>query len=379
VIDQVSDATRMRSAGLGLAPTDLAAVVDVLGDLAAVRPLGQLRSDSIELISSLVINSLSSWTEVDLRGPLPTTEVVVHPDIRVVIGPDRFAALNTAFDAHVAEHPVIRHYQRTGDGRPRTISEFLSEDEFHGTGLYQAFYGQPELSAEDQLSFVLPEADLVVGIALNRPERDFAGRDRGILNILRPHLVQAHRNSAAHERVTRIAAGLEEAVETKGEGLVLCSSRGGVEHLTPQASDMLKRYFSEVSADRLPEELTAWIARARSEAGPPWPYSRESDEGQLLVRVLPSVDGLALLLAERRGLPSRATLARLGLTARQAEVLALVSQGLSTKQIAARCQIRPRTVDKHVENALRVLGTESRLAAVNLIRQAEDPFTAPAL
>jgi len=50
------------------------------------------------------------------------------------------------------------------------------------------------------------------------------------------------------------------------------------------------------------------------------------------------------------------SLARLGITAREADVLALVAAGATNREVAAHLFISPRTVDKHVENLLRKTG-----------------------
>jgi len=49
-----------------------------------------------------------------------------------------------------------------------------------------------------------------------------------------------------------------------------------------------------------------------------------------------------------------------GVTPREAEVLRLVVQGLSNKEIAARLYISPRTVEKHLERLLRKHNARSR-------------------
>jgi DNA-binding CsgD family transcriptional regulator len=49
-----------------------------------------------------------------------------------------------------------------------------------------------------------------------------------------------------------------------------------------------------------------------------------------------------------------------GITAREADVLRLVADGLANKQIAARLHLSPRTVEKHVESLLRKTGASSR-------------------
>ena len=52
-----------------------------------------------------------------------------------------------------------------------------------------------------------------------------------------------------------------------------------------------------------------------------------------------------------------------GLTPRQREILALVSEGLTNAQIAGRLVISERTVDHHVAAVLRKLGVASRAQA----------------
>ena len=51
------------------------------------------------------------------------------------------------------------------------------------------------------------------------------------------------------------------------------------------------------------------------------------------------------------------------LTHREAQVYALLDQGLKDREIALQLQISVRTVEKHVENILRKLGVETRTAA----------------
>ena len=78
----------------------------------------------------------------------------------------------------------------------------------------------------------------------------------------------------------------------------------------------------------------------------------------------PATSGLEL---RKRGFshlprgPRRATTANVaGLTPRQVEVLALVEQGLSNAEIAARLTLSPKTVDHHVSALLDKLGVASR-------------------
>jgi DNA-binding NarL/FixJ family response regulator len=60
------------------------------------------------------------------------------------------------------------------------------------------------------------------------------------------------------------------------------------------------------------------------------------------------------------------------LSAREAEVLALLREGLTTKQIAQRLGIEPPTVRRHVSSARRKLGAGDRRAALELLEHVHD-------
>ncbi|MGA2829959.1 MAG: AAA family ATPase [Streptosporangiaceae bacterium] len=72
-----------------------------------------------------------------------------------------------------------------------------------------------------------------------------------------------------------------------------------------------------------------------------------------------------------------------GITAREADVLRLVADGLANKQIAACLKLSPRTVEKHVESLLRKTGARSRTGLVAAaspaaIRDSPRPSPPPA-
>jgi len=59
-----------------------------------------------------------------------------------------------------------------------------------------------------------------------------------------------------------------------------------------------------------------------------------------------------------------ATLADLGITERQADVLKLVTKGLSNNEIARQLSIAENTVKQHAHAAYRALGVSSRTEAM---------------
>lgn len=71
--------------------------------------------------------------------------------------------------------------------------------------------------------------------------------------------------------------------------------------------------------------------------------------------------GVAAEALESRGVPGEAAVR---LSDREAEVLRLVVEGLTARQIATRLVLSPRTVENHVRSLLRKLGVANRAALV---------------
>ena len=72
--------------------------------------------------------------------------------------------------------------------------------------------------------------------------------------------------------------------------------------------------------------------------------------------------GLAEVVLEEAGRSSEPGGARL--TAREGDVLRLVVDGLTARQIATRLVLSPRTVENHIQRVLRRLGVPNRAALV---------------
>jgi DNA-binding CsgD family transcriptional regulator len=333
--------------------------------LATPRALDQLRLETVrELLPGLVRTNLAAWNEIDpARGEV---EIVAHPG----------AALEVEQAGHLLveymhEHPVIAHVQATGDGRPHTISDFMSAREFRATGIYQHIYRH--LDAADQISFTLPDPTLIIGMALNRPRRDFTARDRQVLNALRPHLLQAYRNAHLVERLTRALAAVEQLTHEHGEALIVLDQRGMKEYATHGAERLMAQWFPrrEHGSATLPVELTR-LLEDRDPSLPAWPLVFSDERRRLTIQRLPTPDGrgAALVLSELPIDRPLAQLGRLGLTPRQAQAAALAVEGHANAAIGHRLGISPRTVEKHLERAFERLGVRGRVAAANLLHQA---------
>jgi DNA-binding NarL/FixJ family response regulator len=76
------------------------------------------------------------------------------------------------------------------------------------------------------------------------------------------------------------------------------------------------------------------------------------------------VDALARRCHDLLARPTEHPLTKLGVTPRELEILALVAQGLTNRDIATRLTLSPRTVEKHVESLLRKTSSTSRTQLV---------------
>jgi len=87
------------------------------------------------------------------------------------------------------------------------------------------------------------------------------------------------------------------------------------------------------------------------------------DEIAVLVLLRPHLLGAVMRATEAERLDAT------GLTPRERAVLDLVAGGAPNLAVAHRLQMRPRTVEKHLEHAYAKLGVSSRTAAVAALRE----------
>ena len=133
----------------------------------------------------------------------------------------------------------------------------------------------------------------------------------------------------------------------------------------------MTHYFGRAPrTDGLPARLREWVQwhetkGGRTDALPPVrrPLVVEREGRRLTVRLISQPPDRILLLEETATRLEPATLARLGLSSREAEVLALVASGKTNPAIAALLHISSRTVQTHLEHVYRKLGVQTRTAA----------------
>jgi DNA-binding CsgD family transcriptional regulator len=186
-----------------LGPSDYEAVLGFLRQLYAPERIDAFPRRTLKGLSRLIESEIITYNEIDPRR----AHAYLLQEPAGVIAASQIAS----FEHFTHQHPLITHYVRTRESKVRKISDFLTLTEFRRLDLYQEFFRDVDINY--QMAVTIPSSPtLVIGIALNRKRRDFSERDRSVLDVIRPHLVQAYRNSS--ER-----AALEERAETAERAL----------------------------------------------------------------------------------------------------------------------------------------------------------------
>jgi len=270
-------------------------------------------------------------------------------------GDERFDGVIDMEEIHpiqLAEDPVLLHWQEEGFSAVK-YSDFYSRRELHRTRVYKLLLKQ--IGTEDSLAIRLriPPFSRPKGFSFDRGGSNFSERDRAVLDLLAPHLLQLHQ---AHESRRRLRAALA-LHESSDAAIVLLEADDRIDFANRAARELLVRYFA-ADGVRLPDALASWL-RERRKGAIAEPLSVDVGDRTLRVEL---VEG-ALLLEELRRMPS--------LTPREFEILELVAEGMTNGEIAERLWVSPLTVRRHLENVYAKLGVHTRTAAAAFVRDVE--------
>jgi len=280
---------------------------------------------------------------------------------RVEIYPNREDDLKT-FKTYVHEHPSLNPiYQKRLRGAVK-ISDFVSLNQWHCTKLYDEFFRLRNQNY--QLAFISAEDLPNLGVTLNRANNDFSEEERCLLSLLRPHLVQAYRES-------KLFSYLSEAAGLSADGFMVIDRTGRIRYANANALRMMKQFFHQDAGSTSPSRLDNWLrekTRPRSTGLPPIPdLTIETERQVLTVQMVGNSEGTEsrlLLRVSAREMDAR-PLQSLGLTNREAEVLLWVTQGKSNSEIAIILASKVRTIAKHLERVFAKLMVENRTAAAH--------------
>lgn len=289
---------------------------------------------------------------------------------------------------HLHEDPAAAHIMRTRDPSAVKISDFIGLREYRALGLYSEVFGR--VGCDRRLGVAVHDGKPVTLVAtLNRKGRDFSDEDRTLLNLLRPHLLQAN-NQVYAARLAQVERERERTNlgEVFGAGLGEVDASSRLLWATARAETLLEEFFpakgSTRSAGRLPDEMDRQLARTLR----PRPLAATDDPSvpQRLVWQFAGPDQRRLKMRLSRGSapgcwhfvleetnaaePGRALARALKLTLRQAEILYWLKQGKTNWEIGSILGIAEKTAGKHLEHIFAKLNVENRTAAVRVAIEA---------
>jgi DNA-binding CsgD family transcriptional regulator len=187
-----------------------------------------------------------------------------------------------------------------------------------------------------------------------------------------PLLLAAHGERGAAEAISH-ARAIGLTVNRVNRGLLGYADA----ILAGRANDGSRATDLAAAADLDLQHYPVWADLARLVAAEPalvqgWGQPRSWLEAAAAVFGQYRIEPLAARCRRALARPQPSRWSRLGITDRQADVLRLVAAGISNKEIAARLHLSPRTVEKHVENLLRLTSAQSRIQLVVLAGPEED-------
>ena len=302
---------------------------------------------SLRLCFTCDFYSFNEWTDKNVE--------------RIEVYPNWDASLKL-FKDYLSEHSSIDTIYRRRLKSAVKASDFVTLTQWSQTRLYDEFFRLRNQGY--QLTFVSAEQLPKLAVSLNRASTDFTEEERSLLNLLRPHLVQAYRESL-------LFSYLNQAAGISNDGFIVVDRALRIRYVNPRGLVLLKDFFGEEQVDALPTRISAWLRekiRSRSAAelsGPDLIIG--SDHRSLAIQTVGNDEGTEyrLLLRETvRRLDAR-PLQSLGLTSREAEVLLWLSQGKSNSEIAIILAAKVRTIAKHLERVFAKLMVENRTAAAH--------------
>jgi DNA-binding CsgD family transcriptional regulator len=345
----------------GLSQRDLLSILDFIRGAAIGGPRTFAAYVTSEL-SEIIPSALTGYAELDL----------VKRSVHWVMNRPDAGLPNAArvLAAHIHDNPFILYRQRTGDAGAVRLSDLTTIRAFRETGLYHEFYRPLHLHYSMACALRLGQRELAA-VAVYRSGSDFSERDRLCLDLLRPHLAHLHRTAEVMSRTRRELSLVTRGVEALNHAFLIMGREGRIRRATEKAERWLTHYFGPAPRpDYLPVRFREWAQwhgtmRGRTDALPPdrRPLVVEREGRRLTVRLISQPPDSILLLEETATHLEPAVLARLGLSSREAEVLAWTTAGKTNPAIAALLHISPRTVQTHLERVYRKLGVETRTAA----------------
>ncbi|MDF0652471.1 MAG: LuxR C-terminal-related transcriptional regulator [Nitrospira sp.] len=356
-----------------LAGKDFRHVLEFIHELYIPRDSDTFTTHLVSALLRLVPADVQSYNEVN----------AVQHLVAYKLDPEDFWQVpnaNEILTRYLDQHPFVQHVAQTGDGSPRTFSDFVPMRQFKNTDLYQEFYGPMRIP--HNLFMDVRDRDTsgtTVTLGAHRGGREFAERDRMVLTLIRPHIRQALANAHLTTRLAAENSMLQQVITDQSMSVVTLTAQQTILWGMPRALTLLKqvRGWNPHRPDQLPPVILDWIRsiergfdKPKELQSPCTPLELDCSPTRARLRLLRKGNHRILVIEETGHSVTPDELASLGLTNREAEVLSWVVQGKTNEEIGHILGCHLHTVKKHLERIYMKLGVENRTAAAMMAADA---------
>jgi len=275
-----------------------------------------------------------------------------------------------SFLANRFSHPLFKEFVISGLRDPVRISDCAEDADFHATGMFNEFF-RP-LGISKQMAVALPSDSIGIPVlAIARSKSDYDRQEKDALRELIPLIRQqiiAERTCGHLELLMKQLIGFTAAV-------ALIDFHAYIVHSTPQVPDLLDRYFPGDlrTTDRLPQQLVLLLRTRPRGSCSKYTFRSEESQSSLIVTVGDSESGdQQILLFDQVQSPHTKLKDRFDLSPRLVDVLLLIEQGCSNKEIAERLHLSPNTIRTMVEKLLQRMNVSNRTQLASLARKSLD-------
>jgi DNA-binding CsgD family transcriptional regulator len=323
----------------------LSALLSLAGDLRESPDADVLRRLAVERLGRVIAGEGGCFNVIEV-ATLRFWAVPEHAD---------WDALTTVIAAHPSEHPLLPIFLREGIAAGvRTLSDVASARAFHATALYSD--GYRHYGVEDLAILPVPaEEGRRCAYSITRASRGWSDRERDLLVLLRRELAAAESLVDERVRARAVATALHRTGALYGDGVALVGAGGRL----LETNGVARRWLADPGAR---DQLGSWVA-ARRVGRAPSVVKIAGREGAIWARHLHGGGSEPDAVLLHRVRQPVAVARDLGLTPREADVLAHAATGLSDAEVARDLAITVRTVGKHLEHIYRKLGVPGRTAA----------------
>jgi DNA-binding CsgD family transcriptional regulator len=266
---------------------------------------------------------------------------------------------NKNFARRIHEHPIFVRHEKKRD---------TAQGQFHRLASHGKF------DAHLGIKYRIAQR-LIKQVPLDRRSKVFSDRNQILFNLLSPYVNQAYRNAQTVTHLQEKLTLVDLALYRLSLGLIFLTPEGKICLATTWAMQQLTSYLGPqfLRKNCLPEPLWRLVKQqeiALASKGKndvllqqnPLVLAREMK--RLVIRPVFDFDQILLLLQEQSIMPQPQALVAFGLSPREAQVLSLVVQGKTDKEIGMILALSTRTVQKHLEHIYQKVGVQSRTAAV---------------